>query len=128
MEDEDSALGAAFELDAALETAEMDGFGLGSDLAGGEPGAGDGEAAVEPAAKCGSVSLSSIHDPAPFLPLGPSLFDWIAATSAFHLRTISFARSATSLLGFCRSLLTVTPIFVSCRRGKRQRVRDISVV
>ena len=34
-------------------------------------------------------------------------------TSFFHLRTSSFARSATSLLAFCRSLFTVTPIFVS---------------
>ena len=43
-----------------------------------------------------------------------AFFDAGVPTSAFHFRTISFARSATSLLAFCLSLLTVTPILVSC--------------
>lgn len=49
---------------------------------------------------------------------GDSLFfDPPWPTSDFHFRTSSLARSATSFESLLRSLLTVTPILVSCPSG-----------
>lgn len=94
-----------------------------SDLIGateGDPGPGDGEGRAEPSSAWLEYGQSGYCEKNSPLGLITSPLEALGAlvvpTSTFHFLTMSLAKSATPLSGFCRSLLTATPILVSCRR------------
>lgn len=116
------ALGFEAALGAGLESLE----GSGLRVTGGEPGAGEGEGRADPVEGSQLREERSWREGEPdglwALSFALGAREAGVPTSAFHLRTISFARSEISLLAFWRSLLTVTPILVSCTTRRVSRV------